>query len=220
MGWHANSLSARILHLLHKFDPGLSSVRLFLPTSSNTIYSLSGIGCFDKTLLCPHEDGQEQRLSSTSIKFLWLKQIHDPSGISPALDDALSTLLSCCWLHFFPVRVLSSFTHLRPVVTLSNSDSKQISATTSFRMSALLPRRTFLVNVEKNYWTWRRRKNYRTINCKNKNLNFAVFRLTLANFSLSFNFFFAWRRFLQWFQLNFRAANFRGRLPGTSALRF
>ena len=33
---------------------------------------LSGIGRFDKVLLCPHEDGQEQRLSSASIKFLWL----------------------------------------------------------------------------------------------------------------------------------------------------
>lgn len=149
MGWDANSLSARTLHLLHQFDPGLYSVTLFLPTSSNTLYSLSGIGCFDKLLPCPHEDGQEQRLSSASIKFLWLKQIHDPSGISPALDNALSTLLSCCWLHFFPVRVLSSFIHLLPVVTLSNSDSKQIVAATSFHMSELLPQRTFLVNVKK-----------------------------------------------------------------------
>ena len=89
MGWDANSLSARILHLLNQFDPGLCLVTLFLPTSSNTLYSLSGIGCFDKILLCRHEDGQEQRLSSAShIEFLWLKQIHDPSGISPALDDA------------------------------------------------------------------------------------------------------------------------------------
>ena len=43
----------------------------------------------------PHEDAQGQRLSLASIKFLWLRQIHDPSGISPALDNALSTLLSC-----------------------------------------------------------------------------------------------------------------------------
>ena len=94
MRWDANSLSARMLHLLHQFVPDLYSVTLFLPTSSNTAYSLSGIGRFDKILLCPHEDGQEQRLSSASIKFLWLRQIHDPSGISPALDNALSTLLS------------------------------------------------------------------------------------------------------------------------------
>ena len=45
-------------------------VTLFLSTSSNTSYSLSGIGRFDKILLCPREDGQEQRLSSASIKFL------------------------------------------------------------------------------------------------------------------------------------------------------
>ena len=78
----------------------LYSAKLFLPTSSNTAYSLSGIGRFDKILPCPHEDEQEQRLSSASIKFLWLRQIHDPSGISPALDNALSTLLSCCSQHF------------------------------------------------------------------------------------------------------------------------
>ena len=94
MRWEANSLPARMLHLLHQFVPDLYSVTLFLLTSSNTAYSLSGIGRFDKILLCPHEDGQEQRLSSASIKFLWLRQIHDPSGICPALDNALSTLLS------------------------------------------------------------------------------------------------------------------------------
>ena len=151
MRWDANSLSARMLHLLHQFVPDLYSVTLFLPTSSNTAYSLSGIGRFNKILLCPHEDGQEQRLylASTCIKFLWLRQIHDPSGVSPALDNALSTLLSCCSQHFFPVRVLASFIHLLPVVTLSDNDSKQIAAATSFRMSALLTLRTFLVKVKK-----------------------------------------------------------------------
>ena len=77
--WDENSLSARMLHLLHQFVPYLYSVTLFLLTSSNTAYSLSGIRRFDKILLCPHEDGQEQRLSSASIKFLCLRQIHDPS---------------------------------------------------------------------------------------------------------------------------------------------
>ena len=81
--------------------------------------------------------------------FLWLRQIHDPSGISPALDNALSTLLSCCSQHFFPVRVLASFIHFLPVVTLSDNDSKQIEAATGFRMSALLTLRTFLVKVKK-----------------------------------------------------------------------
>ena len=85
MRWDANSLSARMLHLLR--TPGR----------------------FDKILPCPHEDEQEQRLSSASIKFLRLRQIHDSSGISPALDNALSTLLSCCSQHFFPLRVLASF---------------------------------------------------------------------------------------------------------------
>ena len=66
MGWDANSLSARMLHLLHQFVPDLYSVTLFLPTSSNTAYSLLGIG----RLPGPHEDEKEQRLSSASIKFL------------------------------------------------------------------------------------------------------------------------------------------------------
>ena len=74
MGWNANSLphvlSARMLHLLHQFVPDLYSVTLFLPTSSNTAYSLSGIGRFDKILPYPEEEEQELRLSSASIKFL------------------------------------------------------------------------------------------------------------------------------------------------------
>ena len=65
MGWDANSLSARILHLLHQFVPDLHSVPAHLVK-----YSLSGIGRFDKILPCPHEDDEEQRLSSASIKFL------------------------------------------------------------------------------------------------------------------------------------------------------
>ena len=116
-GWDAN-LFARMLHLLHKFVPDLYSVTMFLPISSNTAYSLSGIGRFDKIILpCPHQDGQEQRLSSASIKFLWLRPIHDPSGISPALDNALSTLLSCCSQSFF----LSSSLIIRCVVSCIQS---------------------------------------------------------------------------------------------------
>ena len=87
--------------------------------------------------------------SSASIKFLWLRQIHDFSSISLAFDNALSTLRNCCSQHFFPVRVLASFMHLHPVVTLSDNDSKQIAVATSFRMSALLTLRTFLVKVKK-----------------------------------------------------------------------
>ena len=138
-----------VLHLLHKFVPDLYSVTLFLHTSSNIAYSLSRIGSFDKILPCPHDDGQEQRLSSASIKFLWLRQILDPSGIH---DLQLSTTLyRPSWAavqNTFPVRVLDSFIHL-PVVTLSDNDSKRIAAATSLRMSALLTLRTFLVRVKK-----------------------------------------------------------------------
>ena len=67
MRWDANSLSARMLHLLHQFVPDLYSATLFLPTWSNTAYSLSGIGRFDKILLCPHEDGQEHSKYQISV---------------------------------------------------------------------------------------------------------------------------------------------------------
>ena len=43
IGWDANSLSARMLHLLHQFVPDSYLVTLFLPTSSNTANSLSRI---------------------------------------------------------------------------------------------------------------------------------------------------------------------------------
>ena len=86
MGWDANSLSARMLHLLHQFVLGLYSVTLVLPTSSNTAYSLSGIGRFDKSLPCPHEDEQEQRFSSASIKFL-MWNIYEIIHIGTAGED-------------------------------------------------------------------------------------------------------------------------------------
>ena len=40
MRWEANSLSARMLHLLHQFVPDLYSVTLILPTSLNTAYCI------------------------------------------------------------------------------------------------------------------------------------------------------------------------------------
>ena len=54
-----------------------------------------------------------------------IRQFHDPSGISPALHNALSTLLSCCSQHFFPVRVLTSFIHLLLVVTLLQDTNRR-----------------------------------------------------------------------------------------------
>ena len=83
--------------------------------------SLSQTSCPPRQVLhtaSPHEDGQEQRLSSASIKFLWLRQIHDPTGISAALDNALSTLLSCCLQHFFALYIF--FRWSRSVTTTVN----------------------------------------------------------------------------------------------------
>ena len=153
MRWDANSLSARMLHFLHQFAPDLHSVTLFLLTSSNTAYSLSGIGRFDKIFLCPHEDGQEQRLSSASIKFLWLRQIHDPSGICPALYNALSTLLSFDELLF---TTLFSCPRSRFLIYIFFRWSRSVTTTVNksqwrqaFACSALLTLRTFLVKVKK-----------------------------------------------------------------------
>ena len=74
------------LILLSCFVPVLYSATLFPPTSPNTAYSLSGIGRFDKILPCPHEEEQEQRLSSASIKFL-MRNIHEIIHIWTAGED-------------------------------------------------------------------------------------------------------------------------------------
>ena len=104
---------------------------------------------------------------------------------------------------FFPVRVLASFIHLLPVVTLSDNDSKQIAAATSFRMSTLLTLRTFLEKVKKNL-----------VNSENKE-NLSNYRLlkrkpsvcsTSHHFSKLITvvqFFFRVTPVLRWFQLNF-----------------
>ena len=107
MGWDANSLSARMLYLLHQFVPDAVLAHLVK-------YCIQALR---------HEDGQEQRLCSASIKFLRLRQIHDPSGISPVLDNALSTLLSCCSQHFFPLYIL--FRWSRSVTTTINKSQWQ-----------------------------------------------------------------------------------------------
>ena len=72
---------------------------------------------------------QEQRLSSASIKFLWLRQIHAPSGISPALDNASSTLLSCCsklfFLSAFSLSLYIFFRWSRSVTTTVNKSQRR-----------------------------------------------------------------------------------------------
>ena len=174
--------------------------------------------------LSMREKLQEHRTTFVlgSIKFLWLGQIHDPSGVTPAaLDNALSTLLSCCSQHFFPVRVLASFIHLLPVVTLSDRDSKlkQIAAATGFRMSTLLTPKNFISEGQKNL-----------VNSENKE-NLSNYRLlkrkpSVCSTSLHFSklitvvqFFFSRNNGSAIVSIKFCAGNFRGRRPGTSALR-
>ena len=84
-------------------------------------------------------------------------------------------------------------------------------ATTSFRISDLLTRRTFLVKVKKNlvnsennenlsnYQLWKGKPSLWSIS-----LNFRVF-LTIVHL------YFAWLHSPQWFQSKFRAGNFPGR---------
>ena len=115
-----------VLHLLHKFVPA---------------YNLSGIGRFDKISPRPHEDGQEpeeQCLSSASIKFLWLRQIHDPSGLFPALDTALDSSQPF-FLSAFSLPLYIFFRWSRSVTTTVNKSQRR-------QPFAL---RTFLVKVKK-----------------------------------------------------------------------
>ena len=81
----AISLSVKMLHFLHQFFLDLYSVTLFFPTSS--IQPL------------PTKMGRNSVCSWQVSNFCGL----DKSGISPALDNALSAFLSCCSQHFFPV---------------------------------------------------------------------------------------------------------------------
>ena len=96
-----------MLHSLHQFVPDLYSVTLFLPTSSNTAYRISGIGRFHKILPCPHEDEQEQHFSSASIKFLC-----DKSTIPPVYLQLLTTLYRPSWATVHNTFFLSTFSLL------------------------------------------------------------------------------------------------------------
>ena len=94
-------------------------------------------------LLCPREDGQEQRLSSAIIAFLCLRQVHDPSaGTSSALAETVKAVFDYSFLFLMASPFLDSSRFGTATF------SKQM-ATTSFRMSPLLTRRTFLVKVKK-----------------------------------------------------------------------
>ena len=84
-------------------------------------------------------------------------------------------------------------------------------ATTSFHTSALSTRRTFLVKVKENLVNSENNENlsnYQLLKQKpplwSISLHFSIF-LTIVQL------YFAWHRFLQWFQLKFRAGNFSGR---------
>ena len=70
----------------------------------------------------------------------------DKSTIPPVYLQLSTTLYRPSWA---AVHSTFSFIHLLPVVTLSDNDCKQTTAATSFRMSALLTLRTFLVKVKK-----------------------------------------------------------------------
>ena len=84
-------------------------------------------------------------------------------------------------------------------------------ATTSFHTSALSTRRTFLVKVKENLVNSENNENlsnYQLLKQKppiwSISLHFSIF-LTIVQL------YFAWHRFLQWFQLKFRAGHFPGR---------
>ena len=122
-------------------------VRLFLPTSSNTAYSLSRTGILAGFYCVPmHEDGQEQRLSSAKVVFLCLRQGHGPSaGIPASACDKTNQQSGAVFDYSFLVVLASPFLDSSRIGTATFS--KQM-ATTSLHTSALLTRKTFLVNVQ------------------------------------------------------------------------
>ena len=99
------------------------------------------------------------------------------------------------------------------MVTLSGNDSKQIAAATSFRMSALFS------EGQKNLVNSENKENLSNYQLLKREPSVCSTSLLFSKFITVVQFFFRVTPVLQWFQLNFGAGNFRGRRPGTSALR-
>ena len=99
------------------------------------------------------------------------------------------------------------------MVTLSGNDSKQIAAATSFRMSALFS------EGQKNLVNSENKENLSNYQPLKREPSVCSTSLLFSKFITVVQFFFRVTPVLQWFQLNFGAGNFRGRRPGTSALR-
>ena len=174
-----------------RFEVG-NVVRLFLPTSSNAAYSLARIGI----LLCPHEDGQEQCLSWASIAFLYLLpsiELNQHSGVE------LTTVFSSCWL-------LPSLTHHALEQWQSvNKWRRQAFACRLFQHEELFSEgQKNLVNSENN-------ENLSYYQLLRQKPSLWSISLHLSTFLTIVQLYFAWHRFLQWFQLKFRAGNFPGR---------
>ena len=98
--------------------------------------------------MCPHEDGQEQRLSLARVVFLCLRQGYGPSaGIPASAFDKTNQQSGAVFDYSFLVVLASPFLDSSRIGTATFS--RQM-ATTSLHTSALLTRKTFLVNVQKN----------------------------------------------------------------------
>ena len=132
----------------------------------------------------------------------------DKSTIPP-VDLQLSTTL---FLSAFSVPICI---HL-PVVTLSDNDSKQIATAT---MSALLTLRTFLVKVKKNLVNSENKENLSNYQLLKRKPSVRSSSLHFTKLITVVRFFFSRNTGSAMVSVKFWRGNFRGRLPGTSALR-
>ena len=138
--------------LLHSYCTILSEVcsrsRCQLVAANLVKYCMQSLedSNFRWILLCSHEDGQEQGLSSASIAFLSLRLSHVPSAGTLLPSIKLNQHFGAVFDYSFLFLLASTF--LDPSRSGTVTFSKQM-ATISLRMSALSTRRPFSVKVKK-----------------------------------------------------------------------
>ena len=148
-------------------------------------------------LLCPHEDVQEQRLSSASIAFLCLRQVHDHSAGTPsALDKTQSTLRSS-FDYGFLFLLASSF--------LDSPRLEQRHSINKWRRQAfacrLFQHEEFFSEGKKNLVNSANNENSSNYQLLKHKPSLWSISLHLSIFLTIVQLYFAWRQFLQWFQL-------------------
>ena len=146
----------------------------------------------------------------------------DKSTIPPVylqLSTTLYRLLSCCSQHFscprsrFLYSYASSGGHAQRQRQETNRSGHKLSHIGSFNT------KNFFSESQKNLVNSENKENLSNYQLLKREPSVCSTSLLFSKLITVVQFFFRVTPVLQWFQLNFGAGNFRGRRPGTSALR-